>query len=481
MCLILGATTVAPQAFASPAGQYGAPEWLPLRHDAGGGGIRVGCTYASPDGLCAGHHGYWAIDFLGSAGSPIYAAGAGLATNVTGAGFEGYGNTVVVDHGPNGKSLYAHLSEVLVDRAGSWVDQNDMVGRMGSSGGANTPHLHYEESASGRFGSAGGRDPGPMKTCRGAQMVTLPDAWGYSGWRGMSWGGGMAESDGPGCAVVSGVTGAIGTTVTNGVVAVSALTPPVPEQVVAADFNGDGIGDVGFRNGTSGMFTFRYGPTFAEQTTYPWAKGTTYQPFAADFNGDRVGDLGLRDTGSGTYYIKHGPTFADQVTYPWTPGANFQVVAGDFNADTKADIGLRDTSTGVFSMKNGPTFEGVRTYQSVAGTDYQVLAADFNGDRVADLGLRHTGSGLIAVNLGPTFAGQLTHQWTSGSSYQLFATDLNQDGVADLGLKNEGVPVVDIRPGPTFATQITTPLDPRLEGLAALLGGLFATLAARSF
>ncbi len=479
---------VAPAAFGAGPGQYGAPEWLPLRHDANGGGINVGCTYASPDGLCAGHHGYWAIDFLGSTGSPVHAAGAGFATNVTGAGFEGYGSAVVVDHGSNGKSLYAHLSEVLVDRAGRWVTENDMIGRIGSTGGANTPHLHYEESSNGKFGSAGGRDPGPMKVCQGAQLATLPAAWGYSGWQGMTWGAGMAESDGTACAVVGGVAGAIEAAVTNGVAAASpaanpavATVPTVPEQVVAADFDGDGMGDVGFRNSATGLFTMRYGPSFTRQTTYPWATGTNYQPFAADFDSDRIADLGLRDDRSGTFYIKHGPAFADQLTYGWTPGANLQVVAADFNADTKADIGLRDATTGLFSMKNGPTFESLRTYQSVAGSDYQVMAADFNGDRMADLGLRNTASGVIAVHMGPTYAGQVTQPWTQGAGYQVFATDFNRDGVADLGLKNAGVQVLDIRHGPTFGSTTTTPLDPRLDGLAGLLGGLFSALAARAF
>src|SRR5205085_2642694 len=233
-------------------------------------GINVGCTYASPDGLCAGHHGYWAIDFLGPTGTPVYAAGAGYATNVTGAGYEGYGTTVVVDHGPDGMSLYAHLSEVLVG-AGKWVDPNEMIGRVGSSGGANTPHLHYEEAAGTRFGSAGSRDPGPMKACHGAQLVSFPQVFGSSSWKGLPWGSGLVSSDGTACAVVSGVTDAIGATVANGVAQVKPVAAPVPEQLVAADFNGDGVGDVGFRNSATGVFTLRQGPAFTGQVSYPWA------------------------------------------------------------------------------------------------------------------------------------------------------------------------------------------------------------------
>ncbi len=476
----MGAIVAPPAVQAAPPGQYGAPEWLPLRHDAGGGGITVGCTYVSSDGLCGGHHGYWAIDFLGSTGSPVHAAGAGLATDVTGSGYEGYGNVVVVDHGNHGKSLYAHLSEVLVGGGGQWVDPNDMIGRIGSSGGANTPHLHYEESAGSRFGSAGARDPGPMKACRGVQAVSYPQAFGSSTWGGLSWGAGSVESDGPGCAVISGVTEAIGASVVNGVAALPPVVAPGPEQVVAADFDGDGMGDVGLRNPGTGLFTLRHGPSFGNQVTYPWARGGNYQAFAADFDGDRIGDIGVRETGSGMFYIKHGPTFADQVTYQWTPGAQLQVVAADFNADRMSDIGLRDPGTGVVTMKNGPTFAGQATFASAAGPGYQVMAADFNSDRMADIGVRHTGTGVTSVNFGPSYSGQVTIPGAPGAGYQVVAADFNNDGTADIGLKNAGVEVVDIRHGPAFTNQVTAPLDPRLDGVASLLGSLFMTLAARS-
>jgi len=174
----------------------------------------------SDDWLCDGHHGYWAIDFVGSTGAPVYAAGSGLAVDVTGGGYSGYGNVVVIDHGDNGRSLYAHLSEVFVAGDGQWVDQNDMIGTIGSSGGANTPHLHYEESDTGSFGSGGSRDPGPMKACRGPELVTFPQTWDRASWRGMSWGSGSVDSDGTGCGVISGVADAIGATVANGVPAV---------------------------------------------------------------------------------------------------------------------------------------------------------------------------------------------------------------------------------------------------------------------
>jgi len=53
---------------------------------------------------------------------------------------------------------------------------------------------------------------------------------------------------------------------------------------------------------------------------YRWAPGQNYRSFAADFNGDGLADIGLKDMNNGVFYVKHGPSFADQVVYPWAPG-----------------------------------------------------------------------------------------------------------------------------------------------------------------
>lgn len=184
-------------------GQYGPPTWFPLHHDANGGEIKVGCTYRSygtQGGYeCSGHHSYWALDLLASTGTNIYASGAGFARNVTGQmNYSGYGNVVVVDHGNNVKSLYAHMSTVLVSASGAWVDQDSVIGRVGQTGDATTPHLHFEITSSGKF-SSGSRDPGPLEACHGTVLETYPQAWGLSTWQGIPWGAHSAFGDGTGC------------------------------------------------------------------------------------------------------------------------------------------------------------------------------------------------------------------------------------------------------------------------------------------
>ena len=55
----------------------------------------------------------------------------------------GYGNMVVVDHGFDLKTVYAHLSAVYAD-VGHQVREGQMIGAVGQTGRATGPHLHYE-------------------------------------------------------------------------------------------------------------------------------------------------------------------------------------------------------------------------------------------------------------------------------------------------------------------------------------------------
>lgn len=55
--------------------------------------------------------------------------------------WEGYGNTVVIDHGNTLYSLYGHTSQLLVS-TGQQVKQGDIVALSGSTGESTGPHLH---------------------------------------------------------------------------------------------------------------------------------------------------------------------------------------------------------------------------------------------------------------------------------------------------------------------------------------------------
>jgi len=58
-------------------------------------------------------------------------------------GMGGYGLTVVIDHGDGLSTLYAHLSQILVDASGQ-IQQGAVIGKVGSTGYSTGPHLHFE-------------------------------------------------------------------------------------------------------------------------------------------------------------------------------------------------------------------------------------------------------------------------------------------------------------------------------------------------
>lgn len=87
----------------------------------------------------SGHAG---LDIKGEIGTPVYPIMDGTIEAVYFGRFS-YGNHILVDHGSNFKSLYAHLSKILVE-AGDKVDKNTEIGQVGSTGWSTGPHLHLE-------------------------------------------------------------------------------------------------------------------------------------------------------------------------------------------------------------------------------------------------------------------------------------------------------------------------------------------------
>jgi murein DD-endopeptidase MepM/ murein hydrolase activator NlpD len=55
----------------------------------------------------------------------------------------GYGKYIIVDHGNNITSLYAHLNRIYV-YTGQELKIGDTIGTMGSTGWSTGPHLHFE-------------------------------------------------------------------------------------------------------------------------------------------------------------------------------------------------------------------------------------------------------------------------------------------------------------------------------------------------
>jgi murein DD-endopeptidase MepM/ murein hydrolase activator NlpD len=86
-------------------------------------------------------------DFRADRGTPVFAAGPGLVA-FTGRQ-HGYGNVIYIDHGGGLVTRYAHLSRIEVS-SGAAVDAGGRIGRVGATGRATGPHLHFEVRLEGR-------------------------------------------------------------------------------------------------------------------------------------------------------------------------------------------------------------------------------------------------------------------------------------------------------------------------------------------
>ena len=105
-----------------------------LTRVASGYGVRIDPVYH----VRRFHYG---MDFTAPTGTDVYATGNAKVISV---GWkQGYGNTIVLDHGFGYTTLYAHLYKGLV-RVGQKVKRGDVIALVGNTGKSTGPHLHYE-------------------------------------------------------------------------------------------------------------------------------------------------------------------------------------------------------------------------------------------------------------------------------------------------------------------------------------------------
>jgi len=88
------------------------------------------------------------VDYAASRGTPIKAAGDGKVIFRGTKG--GYGNTIILSHGGNISTLYAHMQKFdKKAKNGSRVTQGQVIGYVGTTGLSTGPHLHYEYRKNG--------------------------------------------------------------------------------------------------------------------------------------------------------------------------------------------------------------------------------------------------------------------------------------------------------------------------------------------
>jgi murein DD-endopeptidase MepM/ murein hydrolase activator NlpD len=105
-------------------------------------------------------HGVITLEFGESSGYQVFHTGIDIANPVGQIGdlinpamdgkviyageiFWGYGKHVIIDHGDNITTVYAHLDKIYVYN-GQKVTITDTIGKEGQTGWATGPHLHFE-------------------------------------------------------------------------------------------------------------------------------------------------------------------------------------------------------------------------------------------------------------------------------------------------------------------------------------------------
>jgi len=89
-----------------------------------------------------GHKHHDGIDIPAPKGTPIVAVDSGMVI-YSDNGIRGYGNMIVLAHGDDVFTVYAHNKKNQVDK-GDRVKKGEIIGLVGNTGRSTGPHLHFE-------------------------------------------------------------------------------------------------------------------------------------------------------------------------------------------------------------------------------------------------------------------------------------------------------------------------------------------------
>lgn len=122
------------------------------------------------------------VDISVSQGTPIFALDGGIVKqvgdynsncygeNICDSGWNSYGIYVLIDHGNDYQTVYAHLNQRLVN-IGDKVSKGEMIGYSGDTGNSTGPHIHLELRDLSKYSSAT-RDAAKCSSGKGLMNVT---------------------------------------------------------------------------------------------------------------------------------------------------------------------------------------------------------------------------------------------------------------------------------------------------------------------
>ena len=120
-----------------------------LRTPVPGRGVTSGFSYNRLHPILKVRRPHLGVDYGAPRGTPVIATADGKVIRASRKG--GYGRTIILRHGQDYRTLYAHLSRYAKGvRKGKWVKKGQVIGYVGSTGLSTGPHLHYEVHVAGK-------------------------------------------------------------------------------------------------------------------------------------------------------------------------------------------------------------------------------------------------------------------------------------------------------------------------------------------
>jgi VCBS repeat protein len=224
-----------------------------------------------------------------------------------------------------------------------------------------------------------------------------------------------------------------------------------PQDMAAADFNGDGFIDLAVANRNSNnisVFLNNKAGGFNAPVNYATGNGPMGL-VAGNFTLAGHVDLAVVNSTGATLQVLPGTTsgiFGTPATYPLTAGAQ-GIVAGDFNSDGKLDLAVAAVGGVSVLVNNAGTFPTRKDY-IMSGQPARIATASLRNNGVLDLVTTLPVSKQVAVLVGKndgTFATPVTYL-TLWGGVGVSIADFNNDGFLDVVVAT-GDPIVTVHLG----------------------------------
>ncbi|WP_372734453.1 peptidoglycan DD-metalloendopeptidase family protein [Nocardioides sp.] len=324
-------------------------------------------------------------------GDPVLAAAGGVVTTaVTGKNRPSYGQFVVIEHGNDESTLYAHLDSLTVT-VGETVTVGTQIGTLGNTGNSSGAHLHFEErkasSVVDSWFHAARYVFGTAQASQNCEVVAVPDI----PLAGNIVGGKKAEL------VVYRRTGKPSFRIQRDGKRTKVIKfGSSSDQPLLGDWNGNGRVSPAVRNPTTKTFSLKN----KRAVTKVKFGGRKDLAISGDWDGDGIWEVGVRRAGSGVFKLRAAD---GSVTKVRLGRASDIPVTGDWDGDGITDLGFYDGETATFTLRlvEGESAEAFQQVQLGEPGDLPV-AADWDANGVTDLAVWDPNTATYKLRLAPS-------------------------------------------------------------------------------